>query len=103
MTSTLQKGIPSERVRAPPSVNIDYLDCSICRDLLWKPIACQACETPFCSTCIYQWLNKNPSKCPNRCETYTERKCPPFVAKLLAELRIVCFYQSNGCEEVIIC
>ena len=102
MTSTQQKGLTSERVRGSPPVNVDYLDCSICRDLLWKPIACQWCETPFCSSCINRWFVNNPKKCPIGCEAYTERKCPPFIVKLLAQLQIACFYQSNGCEQVII-
>ena len=94
-------GLPSSRVRAPPSVNIDHLKCSICHDVLWKPVACQSCETPFCSTCINRWLANNPSRCPNQCERYTERKCPPFIAKLLAELQTVCVYQSRGCQQVV--
>jgi len=85
MTSTQQKGLSSERVRDSSSVNIYYLDCSICRDLLWKPVACQTCETSFCSLCINQWLVDNPTKCPNRCETYTERKCPALIDKMLAQ------------------
>jgi hypothetical protein len=101
MTSAQQHGLPSERVHDSPSVSLDYLDCTICRDLLWKPVACQTCETPFCSACINQWLVKNANKCPNRCETYIERKCPPFIVKLLSQLQMTCFYQSNGCEEVI--
>jgi hypothetical protein len=100
MTSTQKKGIPSKRVCGSTAINIDYLDCSICRDLLWKPIACQTCETPFCSACIHQWLLNNPITCPNRCETYNERKCPPFIAKLLSQLQIACFYKSNGCKQV---
>lgn len=102
MTSLQQKGIPFERIHSQPSINIENLDCCICRDILWKPIACHLCETPFCSPCMDQWLAKNPSKCPYQCETYSERKCPPFIAKLLSQLQITCFYQSNGCEQVII-
>ena len=64
-------------------------------------MACQICETPFCASCIHQWLANSPDRCPNRCEVYRERKCPPFIAKLLAQLQITCFYQSNGCEQVI--
>ena len=100
MTSTEQRGIPSERIRGSASTNIDALTCIICHDVLWKPVACQTCETPFCSPCINQWLANNPNRCPNRCEGYRERKCPPFIAKLLAQLQIVCFYQNNGCEQV---
>ena len=100
MTSTQEKGVPLERIRSTSSISAEYLDCAICRDLLWKPVACQTCETPFCSPCIRQWLDNSPSKCPNRCEMYIERKCPPFIAKLLAQLQIACFYQSNGCDQV---
>ena len=98
MTCMQGRGISSERVHGSSGAD---LECCICRDLLWKPVACQTCETPFCSSCITQWLNNNPNKCPNRCEAYTERKCPPFIAKLLAQLQIACFYRSNGCEQVI--
>ncbi len=100
MTSTEQKGISSDRIRSPPSVSVDLLECSICHELLWKPVACQSCETPFCSVCINRWLANNPNKCPNRCATYAERKSPPFIAKLLAQLQITCFYQSKGCRQV---
>ena len=102
MTSTQQKSLSSDRVRSARSVDTEFLECSICRDLLWKPVACQICETPFCSSCISQWLINNPNKCPNQCETYTERKCPPFIAKLLAQLEINCSYQSNGCDQVFV-
>jgi len=100
MTSKEEGGLSSERVRGPP-VNVDLLACSICQDVLWKPVACQSCETPFCSSCINRWLTNNPNKCPNRCETFTERKCPPFIAALLAQLPITCFYQSKGCQKVV--
>jgi hypothetical protein len=102
MTSTRDESISSSRVRGPPSANVDFLECSICQDLLWKPVACQSCETPFCSTCINRWLTNNPKKCPNHCETYIERKCPPFIVKLLAQLQISCSYEEQGCKEVTI-
>jgi hypothetical protein len=101
MTTHQQKCISANRVRGPPSANIIHLECPICRDILWKPIACRRCETPFCSVCIHQWLIHNPAKCPNRCETFTERKCPPFIAKLLAELQISCAYEEKGCQQVV--
>ncbi|CAF3492398.1 unnamed protein product [Rotaria sp. Silwood1] len=99
MTSQ-QKILSSDRILSIPRVDIDDLECSICRGLLWKPVACQSCETPFCSSCIHQWLVDHPKHCPNRCETYIERKCPPFVAKLLAQLNMHCFYRSYGCNQV---
>ncbi|CAF2931588.1 unnamed protein product [Rotaria sp. Silwood2] len=101
MTSSQQTGLSSDRIRGPSGFNVSHLECSICHELVWKPVACQSCETPFCSTCIHQWLIKHPNQCPSRCQTYTERKCPPFIAKLLSQLQIACFYQSSGCNQVI--
>jgi hypothetical protein len=101
MTSIQQSGLSSDRVRGPPSANIDLLGCSICHDLLWKPVACQMCETPYCSECINQWLTNNPNRCPNRCTSYTERKCPPLTCKLLAQLQISCSYKEKGCQQVV--
>jgi hypothetical protein len=101
MTSIHPKGLFSERVRHSPFLNLDLFDCSVCHDLLWKPVACRTCETPFCTSCINQCLVNNPEKCPYGCKPYIERKCPAFIAKSLAQLQFACFYQSNGCEEVI--
>jgi hypothetical protein len=101
MTSTEQSGISSKRISDASEINITHLECSICHDVLWKPVACQSCESPFCSACINRWLTDNPNNCPNRCEAYIERKCPPFIVKLLALLKITCFYQSKGCKQVI--
>jgi hypothetical protein len=101
MTSKEQGGISFDRVRDAPGVNVGHLECSICHDVFWEPVACQSCETPFCSACINRWLTSNPNKCPNRCEVYTERKCPSFIVKLLAQLQISCFYQSTGCQQVV--
>ncbi|CAF0966845.1 unnamed protein product [Rotaria sp. Silwood1] len=100
MTSTQQQGISSDRICGPVGLNVNHLECAICHELLWKPVACQSCETPFCSTCIHQWIVNHPKQCPNRCKTYIERKCPPLLAKLLSELQITCFYESNGCDQV---
>ncbi len=101
MTSTQESGVSSDRVKDVSKISINHLECSICHDVLWKPVACQLCETPFCSACINRWLSNNPNKCPNRCESYKERKCPAFIAKLLAELQISSFYKST-CQEVVI-
>jgi hypothetical protein len=102
MTTKEGKGLSSTRVQGLTSVNTTHLECPICHDLLWKPVACQTCEKPFCSPCITKWLSKHLNQCPNQCPTYVERKCPPLYATLLAELQVRCFYQSKGCEQVIL-
>jgi hypothetical protein len=100
MTSTQQKGLSADRVRNPSDVSFSDLECPICHDIVWKPVACQTCETPFCSACVHKWLEED-SKCPSGCKAYVERKCPPFIAKMLARLQVVCFYQTKGCKQVI--
>jgi hypothetical protein len=102
MTSTQQNGLSSDRVKNTSGINLNHLECLICHDVLWKPVACQTCEAPFCSFCINRWLANNPNKCPNGCEPYKERKCPPLIATILAELQIDCFYKSTGCQQVVI-
>ncbi len=101
MTSAYEQALSSDRVCGQSATNIDHLECSICHKLLWKPVACQTCETSFCSACINRWLIKSQNKCPNRCEPYIERRCPPLTAKLLSQLQISCSYQSNGCQQVV--
>lgn len=102
MTSSHPIGLSADRIRGSPGLNIDHLECSICREILWKPVACQSCETPFCSACINRWLVEKSIKCPHGCPTYAERKCPPFIVKILSQLQIACFFESNGCNEVLL-
>ncbi|CAF3710495.1 unnamed protein product [Rotaria sordida] len=102
MTSTNDIGLATERVQCSTTTDLNDLVCStICENILWKPVACQQCETHFCSMCIRQWLNKNSNQCPMRCDKFIERSCSKFIAKRLAQLQIICIYQPNGCNEVI--
>jgi len=101
MTTANEPDLSSDRICGQSAANLDHLECLICQKVLWKPVACQTCETPFCSSCIHQWLAKNPTRCPNQCEPFVERRCPPLTAKLLSQLQIICSYRSNGCQQVI--
>jgi hypothetical protein len=101
MTSTNEIGLASERVRCSTDTELSDVHCStICENILWKPVACQQCETHFCSNCITKWLNRNPNQCPMRCDNFVQRPCSKFIARQLAKLSIVCIYQPNGCNEV---
>ncbi|CAF3763715.1 unnamed protein product [Adineta steineri] len=100
MTSTQQKGLSRDRVSNSSDFNFTDLECALCHEVLWKPVACQLCETPFCHPCIHQQL-KTDLKCPNGCNFYIERKCPPFISKVLSRLQISCFYKPNGCQQVL--
>lgn len=41
----------------------DFLECSICYDLLVKPLTCPYCGNVFCCECLRHWSRKN-SNCP---------------------------------------
>ena len=90
----------SERVKDKAGANLDDLECSICHDLVWKPIACTHCEMSFCSDCIRPWLAANPAVCPNRCSSFAERRCPPITVRQLARLQLTCVNLPNGCKKV---
>ncbi|CAF2819108.1 unnamed protein product [Rotaria sp. Silwood2] len=80
------------------------LICSICQNVLWKPVACVTCENAFCGGCIRTWVNKQPKSkqatCPFNC-AFEEKRPPPILISLLSKLQIYCAYASNGCEEIL--
>lgn len=91
----------SDRIENAHPGQTNLLECPICKDILWKPVACQSCETPFCVLCIKRWLFSN-SKCPCGCEQFIERKCPRSINILLSDLQIACCYKPNGCNQVLL-
>ncbi|CAF3296634.1 unnamed protein product [Rotaria socialis] len=101
MTSTNEVELSVERIRGPPTIDFDDITCLICTNIVWKPVACQTCETPFCSTCIIKWLSRSEDACPMRCDKFIQRSCPRFILNKLSKLQITCIYQMNGCKEVI--
>ena len=98
MTSTNTMGFSSDRVRSPPGIEFDDIECAICHYILWKPFACGSCETHFYSACITSWHRTNPKNCPIQCQEYVQRSSVKFVANKLAKLQIGCLYQAEGCE-----
>ncbi|CAF1315277.1 unnamed protein product [Didymodactylos carnosus] len=80
----------------------DYLYCSICRNPLWKPVSCKACEKTFCRQCIQQWLSqKDCNRCPFNCK-YEEKRCSPLLNSLLSKVRVICQYKDFGCQQIIL-
>ncbi|CAF5159795.1 unnamed protein product, partial [Rotaria sp. Silwood1] len=79
MTSTNEVGLASDRIRNQSGAILEDLHCSICHNVLWKSVACRTCETPFCSACIKKWLCEGRNQCPNGCEPFIERTCPPAI------------------------
>ncbi|CAF1093361.1 unnamed protein product [Didymodactylos carnosus] len=93
--------ISTDRVASSGGSSMDLLTCSICHNLLWKPVACKTCENSFCLSCMDQWLETSNGKtCPNQCQ-YEQRKCPPLMLQLLSKLKIKCQCQKNGCQHIL--
>ncbi|CAF1397411.1 unnamed protein product [Adineta steineri] len=101
MPSTNDVGLESDRVRNQSRTVSEDLCCSICHNILWKPVACQKCETHFCSACIEKWLCNGRNQCPLGCGPYRERPCSKFVNTPLSRLQVACIYESNGCREIL--
>jgi len=81
------------------------LICSICHNVLWKPVACATCENAFCAGCIRTWATKQHNcfrqgTCPFYCE-FQEKRAPPILNSLLSKLQLYCAYAPNGCQEVL--
>lgn len=78
--------------------------CSLCGGILWSPVACQNCDTPYCAVCIENWHSKegNSSRCPyQKCSSYVQRPCPPANQLMLEALQITCRFNENKCPETL--
>ncbi|CAF1383224.1 unnamed protein product [Adineta ricciae] len=103
LTSTSEQNcLGPERIVGDSSVS--ELECPICHNILWKPVACNTCENAFCAYCIHKWINQRDSKsekiCPFAC-TFEEKRAPPVLNKLLTKLQIYCAYRDNGCQQIL--
>jgi len=81
----------------------DEYFCPICQCLLWKPCACSKCQHFFCQKCLHTWL-ENPisaKRCPFRCESFEERRCPPSIHSGLDRLNIYCRNSEFGCTQIL--
>ncbi|CAM2716729.1 unnamed protein product [Rotaria socialis] len=76
----------------------DHTVCLLCRGILCEPVACQTCETAFCSSCIKSWEigTSEPTRCPANCSKYIQGKCPRVVTSILSTLQTICRYKQNG-------
>ncbi|CAF1168955.1 unnamed protein product [Adineta steineri] len=61
------------------------LICSICHNVLWKPVDKQI---------DYR------ATCPFNC-VFREKRVPPILNSLLSKLQFYCAYASNGCEHLL--
>lgn len=90
----------SDRVLDSSRIDLQYFQCGICFDLLWKPVSCEHCEGLFCQRCIKRWLDQHPNNCPNKCSSFVEKRCNRTLQNQLSTIKIACIHNAKGCGEV---
>jgi hypothetical protein len=92
--------INSERIIPKPHININFLLCALCNNILWQPEKCRECHTHFCRFCIVFSCLKS-KKCPECRQDYSSKSPDSYLVEDLAELQVKCFYSYNGCTQVL--
>ena len=100
LTSEHNSVLTPYRIRSSDVADIQSLLCSICFDVLWKPITCQSCQAVFCTKCLNEWFEISPIKCPMLCEKYVQAECSQSLLQKLSQLQVLCVYSSSGCKNV---
>ncbi|XP_041374628.1 E3 ubiquitin-protein ligase NRDP1-like [Gigantopelta aegis] len=81
----------------------EELICTICSGVLEDPLQAPQCEHAFCSSCIQEWLTRQPT-CPVDRSPITPnqlKQVPRILRNLLSRLSIACDNVSYGCTAVI--
>jgi hypothetical protein len=92
--------IHTDRVISTNNVNVDYLLCGICKNILWSPEKCKDCKLHFCKFCISFSLLKC-KKCPSCMNEYITTPADHYLLEDLSELQIRCVYSYNGCAKIV--
>ena len=73
--------------------------CTYCHGLVYDPMECDECNTPYCKRCIYvdedQIENKGAWACPKKCSSKKYKKLNRYLQALIKQLKVVC----NRCNE----
>jgi hypothetical protein len=89
----------------------DELLCTLCRNVVWKPVYCGQCGCIFCDKCRPQvgFFSKistffgaeRPRHGRNNCEHFEEVPVPTHITADLRQSRIRCAYEKNGCRMLL--
>jgi len=77
----------------------EELICSICLDIVWKPICCSKCSSPFGETCLNNWFEYN-KLCPKQC-IFEKSEVTPLLKRLINKIEFYCLFKHNGCNQII--
>ena len=91
-----QEGIPFQNLYNPDESLLSNLKCSICLNLIWKPIELNECGHTFCEYCIDQSLEKSGNFCP-LCKTKPiTKRISKTLLRFLNQVKIKC--PNKGCN-----
>ena len=89
----------------------DEYFCTVCRNVVWKPIYCKQCECIFCYKCRPQtsfisristfFGAERPRHGRNNCDNFEEVLVPTHITATLSKLRVRCAYEQNGCRMLL--
>ena len=68
------------------------LKCAYCLGIVYKPMECRACNTPYCKICIdaHQSQNQGEWKCPKNCQENKYQKLNRFIRNRLNKVDVTC-------------
>jgi hypothetical protein len=90
----------SENIKTESDEEIRLLLCSICYNVLMRPLVCDSCQIASCEECLTFW-NKKTKKCPSGCNKYKYTKPSKFLHEHLKNLTIKCENHDEGCDEMV--
>ncbi len=89
----------------------DELLCTVCRNVVWKPVYCNQCACIFCYKCRPQtgffsristfFGAERPRHGRNNCDNFEEVQVPTRITTGLSKLRVRCAYEQNGCRMLL--
>lgn len=89
-------GIPIESIKSNYELPKDFF-CSICQNLIWRPVEIIGCTHIFCKFCINKWITQK-NICPT-CKTNITTEIRPSKAfeRIFESIKVKC--NNNGCKE----
>ena len=77
----------------------EELICAICLGIVWDPISCAKCTTPYGTKCLENWF-KRDSRCPKGC-TFEKREIAALSKRMMNKIQFYCLNKTSGCNQIV--
>jgi len=78
----------------------EELICEICLGVVYNPVICGICLTPYGSECLSSWFINHKNKCPKRC-SFVRMELPLITKKIMNKIEFNCMHKDKGCNAII--